>query len=181
MPPAAAVPAAVPLVLRPAGEDDLATIADLARRTWWTHYPGILTDAQIEYMLGRGYSREALLALLARPLAGMAIAHAPEPAGFAAWHAADSAATLKLDKLYVLPQHQGRGVGRALVEHVVGRARDAGCAALVLNVNRNNTASIRAYQRFGFVIRDAGDFPIGNGFVMEDYIMARPLDLPATP
>ena len=47
---------------------------------------------------------------------------------------------------------------------------------LILNVNRYNTGAVRAYERCGFVIRESGDFPIGNGFVMEDYIMARALD-----
>ena len=142
-------------------------------RTWWAHYPGILSPAQIEYMLARGYSHDALRALLARPHGGIAIASELQPAGFAAWYAADEPATLKLDKLYVLPEQQGRGIGRALIDHVLERARAAGCATLMLNVNRHNGASIRTYERCGFAIRGSGDFPIGNGFVMEDYIMVR--------
>ena len=148
-------------------------------RTWWAHYPGILSPAQIEYMLARGYSHDALRALLARPHGGIAIASELQPAGFAAWYAADEPATLKLDKLYVLPEQQGRGIGRALIDHVLERARAAGCATLMLNVNRHNGASIRTYERCGFAIRGSGDFPIGNGFVMEDYIMTRPVDPPA--
>jgi hypothetical protein len=35
---------------------------------------------------------------------------------------------------------------------------------------------VRAYERCGFAVRESGDFPIGNGFVMADYVMARPLD-----
>jgi ribosomal protein S18 acetylase RimI-like enzyme len=166
----------VPAVLRPAGPADLPTVADLAARTWWAHYPAILSHAQIEYMLSRGYSDAALRELLARPHGGIAIADDPQPAGFAAWHAADAPATLKLDKLYVLPGHQGRGLGRQLIDHVLEQARAAGCHTLTLNVNRYNTGSIRTYERCGFCIRGTGDFPIGNGFVMEDYIMARPVD-----
>ena len=80
---------------------------------------------------------------------------------------------MKLEKLYVLPEHHGKGIGRALIEHVVWRARDAGCTALTLNVNRSNTASVQAYQHCGFTIAASGDFPIGRGFVMEDFIMLR--------
>jgi ribosomal protein S18 acetylase RimI-like enzyme len=172
----------VTVAIRSAGPDDLATVADLASRTWWAHYPGILTDAQIEYMLERGYSRAALLELLARPHGGIGIAFDPAPGdraataravGFAAWYAPEEPAALKLDKLYVLPQCHGRGVGRALIEHVAAIARAAGCRHVVLNVNRQNASSIRAYERCGFAIRERGDFPIGNGFVMEDYIMWR--------
>jgi GNAT superfamily N-acetyltransferase len=166
----------VPIEIRPAGPGDLATITRLAHRIWWAHYPGIITPAQIEYMLARGYADDALRAVLARPLGGMALADdGGEPVGFAVWHAADEPATLKLDKLYVLPERHGRGIGRALIDHVVAQARAAGCTEVVLNVNRNNTGSIRAYERCGFAIRAAGDFPIGGGFVMEDYIMSRRL------
>ena len=44
---------------------------------------------------------------------------------------------------------------------------------MTLNVNRKNTGAIRAYERCGFEIRERGDFPIGDGFVMEDFIMVR--------
>ena len=40
---------------------------------------------------------------------------------------------------------------------------------------RGNAGSIRAYERCGFVISERGDFPIGNGYVMEDFIMVRQL------
>jgi RimJ/RimL family protein N-acetyltransferase len=59
---------------------------------------------------------------------------------------------------------------------VAHAARRAGCRTLTLNVNRKNTGSVRAYERCGFRIVKRGDFPIGNGFVMEDYIMERPLE-----
>ena len=40
-----------------------------------------------------------------------------------------------------------------------------------LNVNRNNKA-LRFYERMGMHKDREGDFPIGNGFYMNDYIMA---------
>ncbi len=75
----------------------------------------------------------------------------------------------------MLPECHRHGIGRALIEHVTSCARTASCAALMLNVNRNNASSIRAYERCGFAITGRGDFPIGGGFVMEDFIMTRKL------
>jgi GNAT superfamily N-acetyltransferase len=159
----AAQPAQIPLVQR------------LAREVWHRHYPSILSVAQIDYMLDRGYSDEALLRFLEERDAGLVLAGcAGEDMGFAAWYRVDPA-TMKLDKLYVLPQRQGTGVGRALIGHVAERARAAGCSNLTLNVNRANAQAIRAYERCGFSIRERGDFPIGGGFVMEDFIMVRRL------
>lgn len=159
--------------LRDATAADIPVVRALADDVWHRHYPGILSAAQIDYMLARGYSRAALARFVTEDGAGLALADVAERAvGFAAWYGVD-AATTKLDKLYVLPEHHGAGIGRALIERVAAFARARGCTALTLNVNRNNAGAIRAYERCGFTIRGRGDFPIGEGFVMEDFVMAR--------
>jgi diamine N-acetyltransferase len=160
----------------PAGAGHIAIIQALAHEIWNRHYPGIITQAQIDYMLARGYSRDALASYLTTPDAGLSLALRDDAAvGFVAWYPLQAARTMKLDKLYVLPDHHGSGIGRALIEHVVANARRAGCTAVTLNVNRGNLAAVRTYERCGFAIRERGDFPIGNGFVMEDYVMVREL------
>jgi GNAT superfamily N-acetyltransferase len=51
------------------------------------------------------------------------------------------------------PAHTGRGVGRALGEHVVAWARDAGYRAMQFNaVVETNTAAVRLWQSLGFTI-----------------------------
>jgi GNAT superfamily N-acetyltransferase len=164
------------VTIAPAGAPDIGVVQALADHVWRSHYPGIISTEQIDYMLERGYAREALLRYVDAVDAGLAIARVgEEPVGFVAWQQSPPDA-MKLEKLYVAPAHHGHGVGRALIEHVAAAARRAGCRELTLNVNRHNVASIRAYEHCGFAIRERGDFPIGNGFVMEDYIMARNLD-----
>ena len=153
--------------------DDIALVQRLADEIWHRHYRGIISDAQIDYMLARGYSREALARFVADGDAGLALAKRDNATlGFAAWYRSGEAQT-KLDKLYVLPEHHRAGAGRALIDHVVAWARAAGCRSVTLNVNRNNAGAISAYERCGFAIRQRGDFPIGGGFVMEDFIMVR--------
>jgi GNAT superfamily N-acetyltransferase len=161
--------------LRAATAAEIPVVQSLADEIWHRHYPGIISNEQIEYMLAHGYSREALTRFLCEDGAGLALAAIDDRAvGFAAWYRVDDATT-KLDKLYVLPEHHGAGVGRALIEHVAAFARVRGASTLALNVNRNNAGAIRAYERCGFAIRSQGDFPIGDGFVMEDFVMARTL------
>ena len=172
-----ASPRAAPAVtIAAAGAGDIVAIQALAHEIWHRHYPGIISRAQIDYMLARGYNDEALGRYLTTIGSGLALAIRDEDAvGFIGWYRIEARPALKLDKLYVRPEHHGEGIGRLLIEHVVAKARAADCTAVTLNVNRNNTNAVRAYERCGFAIRERGDFPIGNGFVMEDFIMEREL------
>jgi len=168
--------------LRPARRDEVAAVRNLAGRIWRAHYPGIITAAQIDYMLERGYAPDALVGFLARPDRGLELALVgDEPVGFAAWFVTEAPAEAKLDKLYVLQAHQRSGLGGALIRRVRALARAAGASTLVLNVNKNNAQAIRAYEKYGFSIREAVVVDIGGGFVMDDYVMATSLghDAPA--
>jgi diamine N-acetyltransferase len=154
---------------------DLPEVAALADEIWRAYYPGILSQAQIEYMLARGYAPEALARYGREPGAGVAFARAGgERVGFACWHR-HGAATTKLDKLYVRTTLHGRGLGHALVAHVADAARADGAATLVLNVNKGNAAAIAFYERVGFAVRESVVVDIGGGFVMDDHVMAKAL------
>ena len=160
----------------PAREADLPLVAALAHRIWHQHYPGIITAGQIDYMLAHGYARDALAKFLYEDGAGLVLARrGTEPAGFAAWYRPDTPATTKLDKLYVLPELHGQGLGRRLIEHVAAQARADGATTLVLNVNKRNASAIAAYRRCGFAVREEVVVDIGGGYVMDDYVMAKAL------
>jgi ribosomal protein S18 acetylase RimI-like enzyme len=175
-------PATDAIAIVAATADDLATVARLADVIWRRHYPGIITHEQIDYMLARGYAAPALRLFLDTPGAGLAIATVGgEPAGFAAWCRVGEPATAKLDKLYVLQDHHRRGIGRRLIAHVEAAARADGATTLVLNVNKRNTTAIDAYRRCGFAVRESVAIDIGDGFVMDDYIMAKPLAAASAP
>ena len=165
----------LPVTIAAAQAAQIPVVQKLAREIWYRHYPSLLSAAQIDYMLERGYSSDALARFVTERDAGLVLAQEGiEPIGFAAWYRVD-ALTMKLDKLYVLPKLHGRGVGRMLIEHVGALATKVGCSELTLNVNRGNAQAIRAYEACGFTIESRGDFPIGGGFVMEDFIMVRAL------
>ena len=163
------------IVIDAAIAGDLPAVQALARRIWRSHYPGIITPEQIEYMLERGYDSATLTRFLGTPGAGLALAREGELIGFAAWHRTEAPAIRKLDKLYVAIEHHRRGAGRRLIDHVEQAARSDGADTLVLNVAKRNQAAIAAYLRCGFSVRDAVVIDIGHGFVMDDYVMAKPL------
>ena len=159
-----------------ARHDELPEVRRLAGLIWRAHYSGIITHEQIDYMLERGYALDALGSFLDAPGRGLELASVDgELAGFAAWYVTDRPAETKLDKLYVLQSLQRGGVGGQLIACVEGHARAAGARTLVLNVNKNNTQAIRAYEKRGFTIREAVVVDIGGDFVMDDYVMAKPI------
>ena len=50
----------------------------------------------------------------------------------------------------VVPSARGKGVGTALLEALLGRAREAGYPTISLSVDRNNAGAIELYERHGF-------------------------------
>lgn len=51
----------------------------------------------------------------------------------------------------VVPNARGKGVGRALLESLLDRARGGGYTAVSLSVDRENKGAIALYEQFGFV------------------------------
>ena len=86
-------------------------------------------------------------------------------------------ALFHLQKIYVLPRFQGCGVGSFLFEAAVEYVRRThpGGSRMELNVNRSNRA-LGFYRRMGMRCLREGDFPIGGGYFMNDYIMGVDLD-----
>ena len=79
----------------------------------------------------------------------------------------------KLNKLYLVPELQGRGLGQEMLVRVFAVAAQNGASEVRLQVNRANLRAQRAYERFGFRRVEAAIIDIGCGFAMDDYIMVR--------
>ncbi|MFN0066926.1 MAG: N-acetyltransferase family protein [Limisphaerales bacterium] len=170
--------------IREATDADFPIIAALARRIWQACFGDMISPGQIEYMLGIRYTPEGMLAATAEGRMTYLLAEFDgTPAGFAADGPGASPGEWKLHQIYVIPERQRAGVGRALMGAVAERARRHGAMTIALTVNRRNERARRIYERAGFTIREAKVFDIGGGFVMDDYVMAKPLtpESPAIP
>jgi GNAT superfamily N-acetyltransferase len=160
-----------------ATEADLPAISELAGVIWRACYPGIITHEQIDYMLARMYSLDVLRdEIHSQSIRYDQLLVDGKPAGFASYGPTSDAGVMKLHKLYLLPEMQGSGLGSSLLQHIEGEVRDGAGCRLILSVNKRNTRAIAAYRRNGFVIAESVVTDIGDGFVMDDYVMAK--DLP---
>ncbi len=157
--------------LRP---DEAEAVVALAGRVWRAHYLGIITPEQIEYMLEQRYRPVLVRQFLARGDIWLAARVERALVGFAHGHPL-AEGDYKLDKLYVDLDRQRHGIGGALIRELAARAAGLGCARLALRVNRRNQQAIDAYLKHGFTVATIHLEDIGNGFIMDDYVMT--LDL----
>lgn len=150
--------------------DDIPLLRELAADIWRRSYREMLAPAQIDHMLAWMYGAETIRAEIDAGVWWEVIEIDGAAEGYLA---AERGADVKLHKLYLRPEQQGRGHSQQALAHVVELARDWGAARVILNVNKRNTRAIRAYERAGFSIIDTVVNDIGSGFVMDDFIMAR--------
>lgn len=164
--------------IRPATYDDIPVIRENAEVVFRATYADIITPDQMDYMIDWMYSEESLRNQIGAP--GKAFFIALDDSGFGGYVSVemqgkmeDGTPLFHLQKIYVMPQLQGTGLGRKLFEHIVSYLRTVGGAPfrIELNVNRNNKA-VGFYEKMGMFRDREGDFPIGRGFYMNDYIYA---------
>jgi len=160
--------------IRPVTPPEVPAISALAREIWQATYPGIITQEQIEFMLEQRYGYERLYDDLEDADKWLDQAfHGERRVGFAfseLYHG-----EFKLDKLYIHPDVQRRGVGGQMIAHVAARAARKGYPCVILSVNKRNERAISSYRKYGFTVREEIVSDIGGGFIMDDYIMEKKL------
>jgi len=157
-------------IIRDADERDVYLIQEIAHKVWPNTYSSILPEGQVEYMLQLIYNPESLknqmknlhhrFLILEQEGRGL---------GFADYSIVEPG-LFKLQKLYVLTELQGKGAGRYLLDEVIKNIRRENAETLILTVNRNNNAK-SFYEKQGFKVSREEKVDIGNGYIMDDYIM----------
>lgn len=163
------------ILLRKGKEEDIESIQNIAYQTWPHAYSSLISQEQIDYMLKKMYNRRELLSQLQQGYTFLIAEEDDIDLGFAVFSIIDSTNRIyKLHKLYVLPDAHGNGLGKLLINEVVNLARRAEGVSLELNVNRENNA-VKFYKAAGFTVKETVDLDIGNGFLMNDYVMHKRL------
>lgn len=162
--------------IKEANSRDFPVIRDIAHRTWPHTFGSILSPEQIAYMLEWMYSLPSLQEQLEKKGHRFLLAKAEDQVlGFASLeHNYKQEKLTKIHKLYVLPNTHGKGIGKALINRIKELAVEKSNTVLTLNVNRYN-AAVNFYQHLGFRIVGEENISIGEGFLMEDYIMEKAL------
>lgn len=161
------------MILQKADYNEISLIQEIARKSWEVAYHDILSQAQMDYMLENMYSYNEITANLKNPnyyyfLIIDEISNSAE--GFVGFENHYEDETTKLHRIYLTPESKGKGFGKMALQFLKQQIEEAGDKRIILNVNKENSAR-QFYESQGFKVYDEGVFDIGNGYVMDDYLM----------
>lgn len=170
----------------PAGDADLAELADVAARTFPLACPPSATASDVaafiaEHLTARRFGeyvldadRRILTARADTRIIGytMLIRGVADDADVQ--RAVTSRPAVELSKMYVLPDGHGAGVSGALMSAALDAARDLGGTCVWLGVNQENQRAQRFYAKQGFTVSGTKTFRLGSR-VENDYVLVRPL------
>ena len=159
--------------IRQLQKHELSLTRNLAEKIWPSAYGTILSKEQLSYMLNWMYSIETLEKSFDKGNEFYCAFDNDFSLGFLELEFSnEDPNTVKLQKIYVLPSEQNKGIGKFFLQLALLRAKNRGASNVILQVNRANKA-VGFYLKNNFSIITEEDFPIGNGYYMNDYVMEK--------
>lgn len=162
------------VILSVVKETELDEIAHLAKVTWNDHYPAMVGQEQVDYMLDKIYSHESMQDQLRnKGHKFYFIVLEGEKVGFLSLSQSkvNEQAETFIHKFYILAQKQKSGLGSQVMKLIYNEYPNSN--SYKLTVNRQNFKSINFYFKNGFIIESVADFDIGEGYFMNDFVMVK--------
>lgn len=150
-------------------EEDLHKIAELAEIIWHQHFTPIIGKEQVIYMVDKFQSFPALKEQLTSGYEYYRIFDQDDFCGYCGIHPENG--KLFLSKLYLKKEARGRHLASQTFDFLKQLCRERGLSAIWLTCNKHNDNTLAIYRHLGFKTVDTQVADIGNGFVMDDYIM----------
>lgn len=144
-------------------KENIKKISKMSRTIWTEAYEKILSKEQIDYMLTTFLSVQSIKDQIN---AGFEyyIIKADKPVGFAAIK--EESNKVFLSKIYIYKEYRNQGFMHGFIDKIKERHKP-----IYLTVNKHNLDAIKAYQKMGFNIQNEIVTDIGQGYVMDDYVL----------
>jgi len=162
-------------VIKVQSADEIAAIESLANEIWHEHFTPIIGTEQVEYMLEKYQSSLVIRQQINSGHIYLLVQREGRNIGYASFLTDSSRDAIQLSKFYLLNEQRGQGIGRRLMEHIETTCHQQHIHRIWLTVNRHNNGPITAYKKMGFTQIDEVIQDIGNGYVMDDFIMEKRL------
>jgi ribosomal protein S18 acetylase RimI-like enzyme len=151
------------LIIRSWQAGDLEEIRRITWATWVATYASFVPEADLRAYFDKAYTIGELATLLVSPdFRGLIVEEHGAPIGYAKVVYAPAEEKCYLASLYVLPGHQGKGIGSLLLEHAERHAVAFGMHEIWLGVMVQNTRTMQWYERIGFVFVKEEPFTMGT-------------------
>jgi GNAT superfamily N-acetyltransferase len=147
---------------------DIPLIRTLAETIWWKHYPDMISDDQIAYMLDKMYSENSIKEQMSNGQHYTLIYADNVAVGYYAVTEKEPRRFF-LNKFYVDTERHRKGIGSAAFKNILKYCK--GYEEIALQVNRRNVKAVNFYFKHGFTIAYAKDFDFGGGYSMDDFWM----------
>ena len=151
------------------GQADVRRVVKVAEVVWREANASFCTIEQVEYMIERFQSYEAIMGQLMQGYRYFVIEEEGEILAY--FGVQPQGERLFLSKCYILKENRGRGIFSKGLEFMCALCRELELQSIYLTVNRNNTHAYEVYLHKNFKVIEEAVADIGCGFVMDDYIM----------
>jgi N-acetylglutamate synthase-like GNAT family acetyltransferase len=148
---------------------DIPTIQQIAEETWRPTYGHILTEEQTLYMLDMMYAEEVLRKQIEGNVDFFMVEESEVAVGYFAIEQMEEKHA-KLHKIYLSSKKKSAGIGSAIIQFLKNWGLERGIQTIELNVNKYNSA-VTFYEKMGFERLREMVLDIGQGYVMDDYVM----------
>lgn len=151
-------------------EEQVRILAELASEIWHEYFVSIISKEQIDYMVEKFQSYRALKKAIDEEHYTYFLGYDEgKLVGFCG--VKPDGSRLFLSKLYLHKKSRGRGLSSVLLKRAIAFAEELGKQSVYLTCNKYNQNSLDIYRAKGFETIDSVKTDIGNGFIMDDYIM----------
>ncbi|NTS76788.1 GNAT family N-acetyltransferase [Catenovulum sp. SM1970] len=162
------------MTIRLAQQTDVAAIAHIHVQSWYWAFDGLMPDDYIKGFTEQKRQAEWQTILDNQTETVWVATIGQQVVGFLSYPAPQNNKLL-LNKLYLLPQYAGLGLGQKLMAKFDAIAKDLAVSHLQLYVLDNNEKAIRFYQKHGFAFASGQLEEEFNGQLIIDKLMEKPL------
>lgn len=151
-------------------DDALLETSKLADEIWHQHFTPLIGIKQVEYMLQKFQSYEAMQRQTEKEgYQYYLLSFNGKNVGYTA--IVPNKDFLFLSKIYVLKDYRGKKIAKTAIAFMIDLCKQSSLSKISLTVNRRNLNTIMAYEKLGFKIIEEKKADIGNDYYMDDYIM----------
>ncbi len=149
--------------------NEIEELAILANEIWHEYFIQIISNEQIDYMVDMFQSKNALVKAMEDGYIYFLAYENNTLIGYCGIHPEEE--KVFLSKLYLHKDYRGRGLSSFLLKEAINYGKQNSKKAMYLTCNKNNDNSLGVYYAKGFYKIDDVKTDIGNGFIMDDYVL----------